>query len=227
MSIGCTTCVRPDSSTTTEAHWLLVVYDESSLCGVTSRADSPVESVKHLTRDGSLVTMVDGNNGQPLNVGRKQRTVPPALKRALWSRDEGCSFPGCTHTRFVDAHHIRHRSDSGEASIDNTALLCSSHQRLVHEGGYEIVKDYRGEGFFRRPDGRAIPAPGYRPEDCCDTGVLDKSGDSAETVTHSGVWMHPEVREPSIWLAECGLIPTTSAAACTLSVQAPKPILCD
>jgi hypothetical protein len=38
----------------------------------------------------------------------------------------------------------------------------------VHEGGYEIVKDYQSKWCFRRPDGRAIPEHGYRPEDMTD-----------------------------------------------------------
>ena len=88
---------------------------------------------------------------------RKQRTVPAPVKRALWARDGGCSFPGCTHTRFVDAHHIRHWADGGETSLENTMLLCGGHHRLVHEGGYDIRKDYQGRWYFMRPDGRAIP----------------------------------------------------------------------
>nr|MBO2514115.1 hypothetical protein [Gammaproteobacteria bacterium] len=42
---------------------------------------------------------------------------------------------------------------------------------LVHEGGFRIEKDYRDRWFFRRPDGRAVPACGYRPEDVTDGGV--------------------------------------------------------
>jgi hypothetical protein len=119
--------------------------------------------------------MTDGEDGEPLNVGRKQRTTPPAIKRALWARDRGCSFPGCTNTRFVDAHHVRHWSRGGETSLENTMLLCSAHHRLVHEGGHEIRKDLHDRWYFRRPDGRAVPVCGYRPED-----VVDDSNTSAE-----------------------------------------------
>ena len=181
-----------------DSYQVVVHVDEASLRGVESRADLPVESVKRLTCDGSLVTMVTGAQGEPLNVGRKQRTVPTSLRRALWARDEGCSFPGCTHRRFVDAHHVRHWCDGGETSLDNTLLLCSSHHRLVHEGRYEIQKDHRGEWFFRRPDGRGVPATGYRPEDYCDAGVYDTSPDCAQTSMPSGVWMHTTVREPRV-----------------------------
>ncbi len=115
-----------------------------------------------------MVTMTDGANGEPLSVGRKQRTVPTAIKRALWARDQGCSFPGCSNTSYVDAHHVRHWSKGGETSLKNLMLLCSQHHRLVHEGGYEICTDVEGQWYFKRPDGRAIPTLGYQLEDMTD-----------------------------------------------------------
>jgi hypothetical protein len=173
------------SASTAEAYQVVVHVDSAALHGGEGRSDLAVESVKRLSCDGSVVPMVDGADGEPLNVGRKQRTVPAALKRALWARDEGCSFPGCTHTRFVDAHHIRHWADGGETSLENTMLLCGGHHRLVHEGGYDIRKDYRGRWYFMRPDGRAIPRHGYRPDDMVDEGLddgpsTDSAGASAE-----------------------------------------------
>ena len=159
-----------------DAYQVIVHVDGSALQGNEGRSDLPLESVKRLCCDSSVVAMADGLDGEPLGVGRKQRTVPAAIRRALWARDGGCSFPGCTHARFVDAHHVRHWADGGETSLDNTMLLCSRHHRMVHEGGYSIRKDYLGRWYFRRPDGRAIPAHGYRPED-----IIDEGGVSAET----------------------------------------------
>jgi hypothetical protein len=108
-----------------------------------------------------------------LSVGRKTRVVPQAIKRALWARDKGCRFPGCRHTRYVDAHHIEHWSAGGETSLENLMLLCSRHHALVHEGGFRIEKDYRDRWFFRRPDGRAVPSCGYRAADMTDNDVDD------------------------------------------------------
>src|SRR5690606_39825144 len=88
-----------------------------------------------------------------------------------WARDGGCRFPGCGRKRFVDAHHIEHWSTGGETSLANLMLLCSKHHTLVHEGGFRIEKDYRDRWFFRRPDGRAVPACGYRAADTRDDGV--------------------------------------------------------
>jgi len=161
------------AASTAESYQVVVHVDATALEGCEGRSDLALESVKRLSCDGSVLKMVDGAEGEPLNVGRRRRTVPAALRRALWARDGGCSFPGCTHKRFVDAHHIRHWADGGETSLENTQLLCSVHHRLVHEGGYHIRKDHQGRWYFQRPDGRAIPACGYHPDDMVDERLWD------------------------------------------------------
>lgn len=152
-------------------HYQVVVHvDESALRGEAGRADLPVEVVKRLSCDGSLITIVEDERGNPLDVGRKRRTVTTALKRALWSRDRGCTFPGC-HRRFVNAHHLRHWAHGGRTSLDNLALLCHHHHVLLHEGGFKMWRDERGELCFQRPDGRMIPSGGYRFDDIADDFV--------------------------------------------------------
>ncbi|MBK7536148.1 MAG: HNH endonuclease [Myxococcales bacterium] len=59
----------------------------------------------------------------PLSVGRKTRTIPAALKRALLLRDRTCRFPGCDHRLFLEGHHLQHWADGGETSLPNLALL--------------------------------------------------------------------------------------------------------
>jgi hypothetical protein len=92
-----------------------------------------------------------------LNQGRKKRTVPPLLRRALRSRDRGCRFPGCENHRFVDAHHIRHWARGGETTLSNLVLLCRRHHRWVYEGGYSAEALSDGSVGFRDPWGGAIP----------------------------------------------------------------------
>jgi hypothetical protein len=53
-----------------------------------------LETARRLGCDASLVGIVDGEAGEPLNVGRKTRAISPALQRALKARDGGCRFPG-------------------------------------------------------------------------------------------------------------------------------------
>jgi len=161
----------PDSD-----NYLVTVHvDHAALAESKGRSGLPVESVKRLCCDGSTITIVDGANGEPLNINRKSRTVPTAIKRALHARDKHCRFPGCQNSRFVDAHHIHHWSAGGETSLDNLLLLCGKHHRLVHEGGFRIVRDYQDKWIFTRPDGIAVPACGYRKADTLDTTVNEIS----------------------------------------------------
>ena len=94
--------------------------------------------------------------GQALSVGRKTRSVPPAIRRALQRRDRGCRFPGCTCCRFVDAHHIQHWADGGATDINNLVLLCRHHHRLVHEGGFSLIRTPAGEHQFTDPKGNRL-----------------------------------------------------------------------
>jgi hypothetical protein len=108
--------------------------------------------------DCSVVHWHEKENGEPLSIGRKSRTIPPALRRALQRRDGGCRFPGCSCKRFVDAHHIRHWADGGETSMDNLVLLCRKHHRLVHEGGFGVHTEVGGEIWFSYPHRERLPA---------------------------------------------------------------------
>ena len=100
-----------------------------------------------------------GGSRPSLNLSRKHRLVQPALRRALEARDRGCRFPGCSHERWLDAHHVVHWADGGETSLGNTLLLCSRHHRLLHEGGFAIRADANGEWQFQNAKGiKQIPA---------------------------------------------------------------------
>ncbi len=129
------------------------------------------ETSRRLSCDASLVRIADCAGGKVhdgsmrngkasdssvLDVGRKTRTIPPALRRALEARDRGCRFPGCG-LRFTDAHHVRHWADGGETNLENLILLCRFHHRLVHEEGY-TAHFPRGERlYFLDPKMRLIP----------------------------------------------------------------------
>jgi hypothetical protein len=125
-------------------------------CELADGAPLAAETARRLGCDAAIVPLIE-RDGRPLTVGRKTRSVPPALRRALASRDGGCRFPGCTSRRFVDAHHVRHWAHGGPTSLDNLVQLCRHHHRLLHEGGYSVER--AGPDFvFRRPDGRRLPA---------------------------------------------------------------------
>lgn len=118
------------------------------------------ETARRIACDAGKVHMAH-RNGEILSVGRKTRTIPPPVRRALEFRDRGCRFPGCT-SRHCDAHHIHHWADGGETKLSNLVLLCRRHHRLLHEGGFEVRMGTDGAVRFFHPRGRPLhesPAP--------------------------------------------------------------------
>jgi hypothetical protein len=129
------------------------------LAGRSEFDDGPgvsAETSRRLSCDCSYVKITEDEHGEPLNVGRKTRSIPPALRRALKSRDKGCVFPGCTHEKYVDGHHVQHWAQGGETKLGNLVSLCRFHHRLVHEGGVRIERLDDGAWRFIRPDGEAL-----------------------------------------------------------------------
>jgi Domain of unknown function (DUF222)/HNH endonuclease len=121
------------------------------------------EAARRLSCDAGVVKVIEDEHGVPLSVGRKQRTIAGALKRALSKRDTACTYPGCTNRIFLEGHHIQHWADGGETNLTNLALLCSSHHRHVHEYGYTIELGPDQRPRFRDPHGRLVGAAPARP----------------------------------------------------------------
>ena len=119
-----------------------------------------LDTARRLACDATVVGIVEGEEGEPLDIGRKTRSIPAAIARALRARDGGCRFPGCDRTRYCDGHHVKHWANGGETKLDNLITLCGFHHRLVHEGGYGVRRTDDGLFIFTRPDGRRVEENG-------------------------------------------------------------------
>jgi hypothetical protein len=94
---------------------------------------------RRLACDASVIPVVLGSRGEPLDVGRASRTVPAAIRRAVILRDGGCAYPGCSvPARWCDIHHIVHWVDNGPTSLENCVALCGRHHRLLHHSQWRI-----------------------------------------------------------------------------------------
>jgi hypothetical protein len=112
------------------------------------------ESLRRLACDGGLVPAGVDEHHAVLDVGRRTRAIPSAIRRALWLRDQGCRFPGCASTRYLHGHHIQHWLHGGRTALTNLLLLCSFHHRLVHDGGFTLSLTDTAEVVVRSPEGR-------------------------------------------------------------------------
>ncbi len=130
--------------------------DGAGRCELEDGPSLAAETARRLSCDASIVTMVENAQGEPLSVGRKTRSIPPALRRALKTRDRGCRFPGCSNTRFIDGHHIHHWAKGGETCLSNLVQLCRFHHRQVHEGKVVVKSLDDGALRFLRPNGESF-----------------------------------------------------------------------
>jgi Domain of unknown function (DUF222)/HNH endonuclease len=80
-------------------------------------------------------------HGQPVAMGRRERTVNPRLRTIIEHRDGGCRVPGCDQARWLHVHHLRHWTDGGRTDPDNLFALCPAHHRMVHEGVLSVAGD--------------------------------------------------------------------------------------
>ena len=91
-------------------------------------------TVRRMACDAAIIPVILGSDSQPLDVGRQERLVTRAIRTALWLRDQGCSFPGCSMpAQWTDAHHVQHWIHGGTTSLTNLALLCRRHHVYVHD----------------------------------------------------------------------------------------------
>jgi hypothetical protein len=150
------------------------------------------DTARRIACDSSLLRITEDAAGNPLDIGRKTRAVPPAMQRALRSRDRGCRFPGCTAHRFVDAHHIQHWANGGETALYNLVLLCRHHHRLVHEGGFGVERIDGGALQFNRPDGQPIVEHPRLPDAHAKAGVHNSFYSERGQPIDAADWIVPE-----------------------------------
>ncbi|MBO1032413.1 HNH endonuclease, partial [Tessaracoccus sp. SD287] len=98
------------------------------------------------TCDG-VIRPVWHTDGVPVAVGRSMRIVPNRTRRLIEDRDQGCRYPGCPATGFLENHHLIHWNQGGDTDPPNLLSLCPFHHRSHHLGDYQI------SGDPTRPDG--------------------------------------------------------------------------
>ena len=123
---------------------------------------SPSEA-RRIACDAGLIPAVLGSAGEPLDVGRATRAVPPAIRRALVLRDGGCTFPGCSRPpSWCHAHRVRHWGDGGPTAVGNLVLLCGFHHRALHSDGWQVTVSCDGDHRWRPPLAARVD-PGRSP----------------------------------------------------------------
>lgn len=149
--------IRPELTITVGLEWL---RDRSKQFDPTYGSNGvafTAAALRRLACDATILPAVLGTDSELLDLGRTKRTVSKAQRSALRLRDQRCVWPGCDVTPdMCDAHHARHWIWGGPTDLANLVLLCHTHHRLCHEGGYEMWADTR-RGGWNIHDSAGIP----------------------------------------------------------------------
>lgn len=136
---------------------LVVSVDYDALTGKLENASlidgTPIDvgELRRVACDADIVPAIFAADGQPLHLGRKQRSATQAQKLALYRRDRGCIGCGMRPTA-CDAHHIQWWDQNGPTDIDNLVLLCPRCHRKVHKYGHVIEQDpSTGRSTLKQP----------------------------------------------------------------------------
>lgn len=88
--------------------------------------------------DPEFEALLIGENGDPLNLGRAQRSANDAQRHALALRDKGCAMCSTAIAR-CDAHHIVNWQHGGRTDVANMVMLCVGCHHRIHDYGWDIV----------------------------------------------------------------------------------------
>lgn len=151
-------------------------------CEIPNRGGIEPTTAARLACDCTVQGVIRDSDGVPLHLGRARRTVSRGQRRALVARDRHCQFPGCTHTRWLKAHHIIHWAHGGPTDLPNLMLLCQRHHTAVHDGAIAIT-GHPGAWRFTLPDGTELTATSHLVTD--------------EQLLHAlGDWAHDQAIRP-------------------------------
>lgn len=92
----------------------------------------PASVVRRLLCDADILPVILGSDSEPLDVGRAERLVTPAIRAALELRDRGCIFPGCDKPPGdCEAHHVIPWYLGGPTALWNLVLACPHHHGIL------------------------------------------------------------------------------------------------
>ncbi len=124
----------------------------------------PATQLRRIACEAGIIPTVLGSDGEVLDMGCRERTAPPKLRRRLIARDRGCAHPDCDRPpALTEAHHIQHYADGGYTIEENMVLLCRQHHSLIHGTAWQ-VRIRNGKPEFTPPEYRTRPAvkpPGF------------------------------------------------------------------
>jgi hypothetical protein len=99
-----------------------------------------IQDALRLAADGHLLPAILNDAGGILAYGTGRRIAATGQRKAVFARDRGCTFPGCTRTAAQsEIHHATDWALGGETNLDNLAIACAYHNNHAPKMGWRTV----------------------------------------------------------------------------------------
>jgi hypothetical protein len=109
-------------------------------------------AVEKIMCNGIVEVVGITENVEPLNLGRRSRTVNRKLRRHVLHRDGSCTVEGCTSRYRLEIHHVLPWSQGGKTDADNLITLCWFHHHVsIHREGLQIFRMGTSRVRLKRP----------------------------------------------------------------------------
>ena len=110
----------------------------------------PPEVLERLLANADVYTAFADADGEPLWLGRSQRSASLAQRIMLAARDGGCI--GCkSPSERCEAHHIHHWIDGGPTDLDNLVQICPDCHHIVHDCNWQVYRDTGSRHRIKAP----------------------------------------------------------------------------
>ncbi|HEX4729498.1 MAG TPA: DUF222 domain-containing protein, partial [Jatrophihabitans sp.] len=99
-----------------------------------------VAEALRLAAEGHLLPAILDNAGDILAYGRGKRLASAGQRKALFARDRGCTFPGCTRTAAQsEIHHTTDWARGGRTDLTTMAIACGYHNTEGPKQGWSTL----------------------------------------------------------------------------------------
>jgi hypothetical protein len=118
-----------------------------------------IEDALRLAADGGLLPAVLDDAGGILAYGNTRRLAAPGMRKALFARDRGCTFPGCDRSAArSEIHHATDWALGGRTDLDNLAIACGYHNTQAPKMGWRTVM-LNGVPHWQPPSWHPVQQP--------------------------------------------------------------------
>src|SRR6185437_11573142 len=99
-----------------------------------------INEALRLAAEGNVLPAILDDAGGILAYGTGRRIASPGQRKALFARDRGCTFPGCSRSAArSEIHHATDWARGGRTDLNNLAIACSYHNNHAPKNGWQTV----------------------------------------------------------------------------------------